>query len=50
MVPKQLANTIEFMLERSVPAIGAVVAIVIGPSLLQRVPRSKNKTAGHWLK
>ena len=26
MVPKQLANTIEFMLERSTPAIGAVVS------------------------
>jgi hypothetical protein len=45
MVPKQLANTMEFMLERSTPTIGAVVAIVIGPPLGSRVP-PQNGTKG----
>jgi hypothetical protein len=31
MVPKQLANTIEFIFERSMPTIGAAAIIVIGP-------------------
>src|SRR6266478_2432548 len=31
MVPKQLANTMEFILERSIPTIGAAAVIVIGP-------------------
>ena len=39
MVPKQLANTIEFMLERSTPAIGVAVAIVIGPPRVGEFPR-----------
>jgi hypothetical protein len=32
MVPKQLANTMELILVRSVPAIGAVALIVRSPA------------------
>src|SRR3984957_7090972 len=46
MVPKQLANTIEFILELLTPAIGAVVAIVIGPPLGSRVPPRKTRQTG----
>jgi hypothetical protein len=46
MVPKQLANTMEFMLERSTPAIGAVVAMVIGPPLVGEFPRKNTANGG----
>jgi hypothetical protein len=41
IVPKQLANTMEFIFERSMPAIGTVVAIVIGPPLVGEIPPGK---------
>src|SRR5579871_3021440 len=45
MVPKQLANTIEFMVERPAPAIGAVVAIVMAPpARWRKFPRKRRET------
>jgi hypothetical protein len=39
MVPKQLANTMEFIFERSMPPIGAVAKMVIGPPAGARNPQ-----------
>jgi hypothetical protein len=36
----------EFMFERSMPATGTAVAIVIGPPLMARYPRQKNQKNG----
>jgi hypothetical protein len=46
MVPKQLANTIEFIVERPAPAIGAVVAIVMAPPARWRNSRVKGRKHG----
>jgi hypothetical protein len=39
IVQKQLANSMEFIFERSTPAIWAMVAIVIGPPLVGEFPK-----------
>jgi hypothetical protein len=39
MVPKQLANTIEFIFERSMPTIGVAAVMVIGPPAHGRIPK-----------
>jgi hypothetical protein len=41
MVPKQLANTIEFIFERSMPTIGAAAKMVIGPPANARAPKGR---------